>query len=225
MSSAKRAIPICLDFFKINIALLVIHGRFLKNWWNRESKINIDMTTFSEMGLNQDLLTSIQDLGFVNPTPIQQKAIPVFLQQSNDLIALAQTGTGKTAAFGLPILHHLRPQDNYTQALVIAPTRELCIQICNDLKNFSKNSRNLRIVPVYGGSSISGQIKDLRQGAHVIVATPGRLMDMIDRKAVKLNQVETVVLDEADEMLNMGFQEDIEAILAFTPSDKKNRIV
>lgn len=173
------------------------------------------------MGLNQDLLTSVQDLGFVNPTPIQQKTIPVFLKQTNDLIALAQTGTGKTAAFGLPILHHLRTQDNFTQALVIAPTRELCMQIANDLKNFAKHSRGVRIVPVYGGSSISGQIKDLRQGAHIIVATPGRLMDMIDRKAVRLNQVEIVVLDEADEMLNMGFQEDIEAILAFTPAEKK----
>jgi ATP-dependent RNA helicase DeaD len=178
------------------------------------------MTTFHDLGLHEDIVSAVSELGFETPTEIQQKAIPVFLARNSDLVALAQTGTGKTASFGLPILHHLDTEKKYTQALIISPTRELCIQITNDLKKYSKHMRGVRITAVYGGSSISEQIRELRQGAHIIVATPGRLMDLIDRKAVKIEQVETVVLDEADEMLNMGFQEDIESILSNTPEDK-----
>ncbi len=178
------------------------------------------MTTFSDLGLHENIISAITELGFETPTEIQQKAIPIFIERKSDLVALAQTGTGKTAAFGLPILHHLDTEKKFTQALIISPTRELCIQITNDLKKYSKNMRGVRITAVYGGSSISEQIRELRQGSQIIVATPGRLIDLIDRKAVKIEQVETVVLDEADEMLNMGFQEDIESILSNTPEDK-----
>jgi len=176
--------------------------------------------TFEQLGLDESLVKAVSELGFTTPTEIQQKAIPVFLKREKDLIALAQTGTGKTAAFGLPILHNLDIFNKATQALIISPTRELCMQITNDLKNYSKHQRGLRVTAVYGGSSIMAQIKEIRQGAHIIVATPGRLIDLLDRKAVKLDQVQTVVLDEADEMLNMGFQEDMETILAQTPEDK-----
>jgi ATP-dependent RNA helicase DeaD len=178
------------------------------------------MTTFQSLGLQQPILDAILEMGYNTPTEIQQKAIPVFLDRKTDLIALAQTGTGKTAAFGLPILSNLDTFNKSTQALIISPTRELCMQITNDLKNYGKNLPGLKIVAVYGGSSIMQQIKDLRAGAHIIVATPGRLIDLLDRKAVKLENIETVVLDEADEMLNMGFQEDMETILAQTPEDK-----
>jgi len=178
------------------------------------------MTTFSDLGLQEEIVSAITELGFVNPTEIQEKAIPVFLGRESDLVALAQTGTGKTAAFGLPILNNLDLNNKNTQALIISPTRELCMQITNDLKNYGKKLSGIRIVAVYGGSSISEQIRSIRTGAHIIVATPGRLIDLIDRKAVKLENVETVVLDEADEMLNMGFQEDIESILSHTPEEK-----
>lgn len=178
------------------------------------------MSLFNELGLSQPILKAIEELGFQTPTEIQSKAIPVFLQRETDLVALAQTGTGKTASFGLPILHNININQKFTQALCVAPTRELCLQIANDLKNYSKYMPGVRIVSVYGGSSIMAQIKELRQGAHIIVATPGRLIDLLDRRAVKLDQVNTVVLDEADEMLNMGFQEDMETILAQTPEDK-----
>lgn len=178
------------------------------------------MTTFRELGLQEEILSAIEQMGFETPTEIQQKAIPVFLERKSDLVALAQTGTGKTAAFGLPILHHLDLNVKHTQALIISPTRELCMQITNDLKNYSKQMRGVKVVAVYGGSSISGQIKDIRNGAHIIVATPGRLIDLLDRKAIKIDQIQTVVLDEADEMLNMGFQEDIENILSQTPEEK-----
>jgi ATP-dependent RNA helicase DeaD len=183
-------------------------------------KIKTTHMTFHELGLSEPILNAITELGFENPTEIQQKAIPIFLERKTDLVALAQTGTGKTASFGLPILNNLDLNDKSTQALIISPTRELCMQITNDLKNYSKHLRGVRITAVYGGSSIMAQVKDIRQGAHIIVATPGRLIDLIDRKAVKLDQVQTVVLDEADEMLNMGFQEDMETILAQTPEDK-----
>lgn len=178
------------------------------------------MTTFSTLGLNDQLLKAIQELGFETPTEIQEKAIPIFLERKTDLVALAQTGTGKTASFGLPILHHIRVEERFTQALIISPTRELCLQITNDLKNYSKHLPGIKVVAVYGGSSINEQVKQLRQGAQIVVATPGRLIDLIDRKAVKLDSIETVVLDEADEMLNMGFQDDMETILACTPDSK-----
>ncbi|MBK8243077.1 MAG: DEAD/DEAH box helicase [Saprospiraceae bacterium] len=178
------------------------------------------MKPFESLGLNLSLCSALEEMGFEQPTDIQEKAIPFFLGQTGDLIALAQTGTGKTAAFGLPILQNINVDDHFTQALIISPTRELCLQIANDLKKFSKNLRNVSVVAVYGGSSITMQIKDIKRSAQIIVATPGRLIDLMDRKVIKLQNVRTVVLDEADEMLNMGFREDMETILADTPKEK-----
>ena len=178
------------------------------------------MQSFSDLGLSQPILEAIETMGFITPTPIQEKVIPSLLVNARDLIALAQTGTGKTAAFGLPILQNIDPNNHFTQALIISPTRELCMQIANDLAKFSKNLRSISVVAVYGGSSILKQIKDIKRSAQIIVATPGRLMDLMERKVIKLNNINTVVLDEADEMLNMGFREDMEAILAQTPEDK-----
>lgn len=175
------------------------------------------MTTFEALGLDPLLLQAISQLGFQQPTPIQEKAIPVLLQGTRDFIGLAQTGTGKTAAFGLPLLQLIRKEDRFPQALVICPTRELCLQITNDLSNFKKGMGQLGVTAVYGGTSIGMQIRDLRKGVHILVATPGRLIDLIERKAVDLSHIEYVVLDEADEMLNMGFQDDIEFILQNTP--------
>jgi ATP-dependent RNA helicase DeaD len=178
------------------------------------------MTTFEALGLSQDLLNNLTEMGFVLPTPIQQQTIPFLLKEKRDLLAMAQTGTGKTAAFGLPLIELCDHTKKDTQALVIAPTRELCVQIMNDLKAYSKNVKPLNIVAVYGGASISDQIKALKRGANIIVATPGRLMDLMDRKALSITTIEYAVLDEADEMLNMGFQEDIQKILADTPETK-----
>jgi ATP-dependent RNA helicase DeaD len=175
---------------------------------------------FKEMGLSEELLTAIADIGFVEPTPIQLQAIPHLLTDPSDLIGLASTGTGKTAAFGLPLLNYVDTESKSTQGLIICPTRELCIQISKDLNNYSKNIRGLNVVPVYGGTDISKQIKQIERTAHIIVATPGRLVDLIKRKRVKLSEVDTVILDEADEMLNMGFKEDIDFILGKTPEDK-----
>ncbi len=160
-------------------------------------------------------------MGFENPTPIQEKSIPVFLETQRDILGLAQTGTGKTAAFGLPLLQLLDFNQKQTQALIICPTRELCMQISRDLTNYSKNINGVRIVSVYGGASINQQVDDLRRGAHIIVATPGRLIDLMSRRAVNIKTISYVVLDEADEMLNMGFREDIESILSFTPETKR----
>lgn len=178
------------------------------------------MNPFLSLGVHPDICKAIDELGFENPTDVQAKAIPLFLSQASDLIALAQTGTGKTAAFGLPILQNIQSSNNNTQALIISPTRELCLQITSDLKKFSKYLPPISIVAVYGGSSITNQIRDIRKSAQIIVATPGRLIDLIERKVVKLQWVQTVVLDEADEMLNMGFREDMERILAETPDEK-----
>ncbi len=175
------------------------------------------MMTFEALGLQEKLLKSIEELGYKTPTPIQEKAIPVLLSGTKDLIGLAQTGTGKTAAFGLPLLQLIDPQQKYPQALIICPTRELCMQIVNEVELFKKHMSGIHVVAVYGGTSISMQIRDIRRGVHVIVATPGRLIDLIERKAINLEQIKYVVLDEADEMLNMGFQEDIEFILQNTP--------
>jgi ATP-dependent RNA helicase DeaD len=175
------------------------------------------MSTFEELGLQENLLKSVGELGFTQPTPIQEKAIPVLLSGTKDLIGLAQTGTGKTAAFGLPLLQLIEPKEKYPQALIICPTRELCMQIVNEIELFKKHMSGIHVVAVYGGSSISMQIRDIRRGVHIIVATPGRLIDLIERKAINLEQIKYVVLDEADEMLNMGFQEDIEFILQNTP--------
>jgi ATP-dependent RNA helicase DeaD len=175
------------------------------------------VNTFESLGLNGELLTAVQTLGFTEPTPIQQKAIPVLLQGTRDFIGLAQTGTGKTAAFGLPLLQLIRRQDRYPQALIICPTRELCLQITGDLDKFKGKNSAISVTAVYGGASIVMQIKDLKRGTHIVVATPGRLIDLIERKAIRLEEIQYVVLDEADEMLNMGFKEDIEFILKNTP--------
>jgi ATP-dependent RNA helicase DeaD len=179
------------------------------------------MKSFDALGLSKELVEAIRQLGFESPTPIQEKAIPVLLQGNTDLVGLAQTGTGKTAAFGLPLLELVNKDNRSTQALVVAPTRELSVQITNDLERFSKDFKPLNIVTVYGGASISEQIKKVRRGAQIIVATPGRLIDLLSRKVVDLTHVQYVVLDEADEMLNMGFKEDIDEILATTPESKK----
>lgn len=178
------------------------------------------MQSFESLGLSGDLLESIRKIGFEQPTPVQQQAIPVLLKGDQDVVALAQTGTGKTAAFGLPLVDLADDFDKTTQALVLAPTRELCLQITNDLEKFSRNVKNLNIVSVYGGASIVDQIRKVKKGAQVIVATPGRLMDLLSRKVVNLNDIRFVILDEADEMLNMGFKEDIDHILSHTPDTK-----
>lgn len=175
------------------------------------------MSTFSDLGIQPPFLQAIADLGFSKATPIQEKALPILLTGTKDFIGLAQTGTGKTAAFGLPLLHLADIESTLPQALVICPTRELCVQITNDL-NLFKGKARIKMVAVYGGASIIMQIKDLKKGCHIIVATPGRLIDLIERKAIDLTHIHNVVLDEADEMLNMGFREDIEFILANTPN-------
>jgi ATP-dependent RNA helicase DeaD len=179
------------------------------------------LTTFNDLGLNASVLSAISELGFENPTPIQEKSIPVFLENERDILGLAQTGTGKTAAFGLPLLQLVDFNAKQTQALIICPTRELCMQISRDLTTYSKHMQGVRIVSVYGGASINGQIEDLRRGAQIIVATPGRLIDLMSRRAVNIKTIGYVVLDEADEMLNMGFREDIEGILSVTPDEKR----
>jgi len=178
------------------------------------------MKAFNELGLSAGLVKSVEQLGFETPTPIQEKAIPMLLKGNRDFVGLAQTGTGKTAAFGLPLLELIDDDLKVTQALVLAPTRELSLQIVSDLENFSEHFKNFNIVAVYGGASISEQIRKVKRGAQIVVATPGRLLDMIDRKAVNLSEVKYVVLDEADEMLNMGFKEDLDKILSFTPDTK-----
>jgi ATP-dependent RNA helicase DeaD len=178
------------------------------------------MKSFESLGLSRGLVESVLQIGFEIPTPIQEKAIPVLLKGSQDFVGLAQTGTGKTAAFGLPLLELVDDKSRDTQALVLAPTRELGLQITSDLENFSEKFKNLNIVAVYGGSSITEQIRKVKKGAQIIVATPGRLIDLIDRKAVHLNTIRYVVLDEADEMLNMGFKEELDKILSYTPDTK-----
>jgi ATP-dependent RNA helicase DeaD len=175
------------------------------------------VTTFDELGIEEGLLHSIQVLGFTQPTAIQEKAIPVLLQGTKDFIGLAQTGTGKTAAFGLPLLQLINKSDRFPQALIICPTRELCLQIAKDLGSFKNKKENVAVTAVYGGTSITMQIRELKRGTHIVVATPGRLIDLIERKAIDLTRIHYVVLDEADEMLNMGFKDDIEFILKNTP--------
>ena len=179
------------------------------------------MITFQELGLSKPVLSAIADLGFENPTPIQQQAIPHLLTGTSDLVALAQTGTGKTAAFGLPLMELLDFNNRKTQAFVLAPTRELCIQITNDLSKFAAQTHGAHVVAVYGGASIEGQIRDIRKGAQILVGTPGRTVDLIERGVIDLSQVDFVVLDEADEMLHMGFKDDLDAILSETPEEKQ----
>ena len=172
--------------------------------------------TFEELGLKSEVLQSLENMGFVTPTPIQEKAIPHLLKEESDFVGLAQTGTGKTAAFGLPLVSKVDDKSRTPQGLIICPTRELCIQITKDLQNYSKNLK-INVVSVYGGTDIRRQITDIKRGAQIIVATPGRLVDLTKRKAVDLQDINWVVLDEADEMLNMGFKEDIDFVLSKTP--------
>lgn len=175
------------------------------------------MVTFKDFSLREELTSAVSEMGFETPTPIQEKVIPHLLSQPNDIIGLAQTGTGKTAAFGLPLLHNIDVAQKRVQALVLSPTRELCMQIQEEFKKYGKNMRGLRTTAVYGGVPIGGQIRELKAGSQVVVATPGRLIDLLERKAISLEEVQYLVLDEADEMLNMGFREDIEFILKNTP--------
>jgi ATP-dependent RNA helicase DeaD len=175
------------------------------------------MSTFEGLGLHENLLQAVTALGYTQPTPIQEKAIPVLVSGTKDLVGLAQTGTGKTAAFGLPLLHLLKVEHRFPQALVVCPTRELCMQIVSEIELFKKFMTGVQVLAVYGGTSIGMQIRDLKRGVQIVVATPGRLIDLIERKAINLEEIKYVVLDEADEMLNMGFQDDIEFILQNTP--------
>ncbi len=178
------------------------------------------MITFKELGLNSNLLRAIDDMGFINPSEVQEKAIPVLLEKDTDMVALAQTGTGKTAAFGFPMLHRIDVNSRTTQGLILSPTRELCLQITQEMKTYGQHLKGLNVTAVYGGASITDQAKSAKKGAQIIVATPGRMKDMISRRLVDISKIEYCVLDEADEMLNMGFYEDITSILSHTPDDK-----
>jgi ATP-dependent RNA helicase DeaD len=179
------------------------------------------MIKFEEMGFTPGILKAIQELGFEEPMPVQEKVIPLMLEGERDIIALAQTGTGKTAAFGLPLVLATDTENSLTQALILCPTRELCIQITGDLADYAKFTGKLKILPVYGGASIENQMRELKRGVHIIVATPGRLIDLIGRGAAKLSNVSTVILDEADEMLNMGFLDSINEILEEVPEERR----
>ena len=176
---------------------------------------------FSEIKLNKNIQKSLKELNFEEATPVQEKAIPFLLENNQDLISLAQTGTGKTAAFGLPIINKVDVKKKRPQSIILCPTRELCLQISKDLKLFASNSKDLRITPIYGGSDIRKQMRELKMGSHIVVGTPGRVLDLLKRKNLELNKIESVVLDEADEMLNMGFKEDIDSILEGTNSKKQ----
>ena len=178
------------------------------------------MKTFEELGVSEEIRRAIEEMGYAYPMPVQEEVIPYLLENGHDIVALAQTGTGKTAAFGLPLVQKTVVEDNYPQSLVLCPTRELCLQIAGDLNDYSKYVDGLKVLPVYGGSSIESQIRSLKKGVHIIVATPGRLLDLMKRKTVSLSTVTNVVMDEADEMLNMGFSEDINAILADVPQER-----
>ena len=179
------------------------------------------MLNFNESGLRNELLMAIKEMGFDTPTPVQVKTIPAFLSTDNDIIALAQTGTGKTAAFGLPLIEMTDLNSKKVQSLILCPTRELCIQITNDLQNYSKYIPGFHAVAVYGGASTEAQIRALKAGAHAVVGTPGRTLDLIRRKVLKINDIRWMILDEADEMLNMGFKEDLDTIMAETPEEKQ----
>ncbi len=178
------------------------------------------MKTFEELGLSPEIRRAIEEMGYVHPMPVQEEVIPYLLGENNDVVALAQTGTGKTAAFGLPLIQKIDVTKRVPQSLILCPTRELCLQIAGDLNDYSKYIDGLRVLPVYGGSSIDSQIRSLKKGVHVIVATPGRLLDLMERKTVSLATIVNVVMDEADEMLNMGFTDSINAILADVPQER-----
>ncbi|MGC9375500.1 MAG: DEAD/DEAH box helicase [Bacteroidales bacterium] len=179
------------------------------------------MTKFNDLGFSQEILKGINDLGFVEAMPVQKEVIPVLLETNRDIVALAQTGTGKTAAFGLPIVQQINISEKHPQALILSPTRELCVQIAKDIMAYSKYMDGLKVLPVYGGANIDAQIRGLKMGAHVIVATPGRMLDMIRRKKADISKVKTVVLDESDEMLNMGFRDDLNDILESVPTNRR----
>ena len=181
------------------------------------------MTQFNELGIEYSILLAVQELGFERPTEIQEKTIPVVLNQTTDLVALAQTGTGKTAAFGLPLLQYVNTKNKKAQSIILSPTRELCLQITSELKSYAKHNPKIKIVAVYGGASINEQAKQIKNGAQIIVATPGRTKDMIQRNLLHIDEIEVCVLDEADEMLNMGFYEDIKSILSHTPEEKSQK--
>ena len=178
------------------------------------------MKTFEELGVSAEIRQAIEEMGYENPMPVQEEVIPYLLGEGNDVVALAQTGTGKTAAFGLPLIQKTDVKQRVPQALILCPTRELCLQIAGDLNDYSKYIDGLKVLPVYGGSSIESQIRMLKTGVHIIVATPGRLIDLMERGVAKLDGIINVVMDEADEMLNMGFTDSINAILEQVPSDR-----
>lgn len=178
------------------------------------------MKTFEELGVSPEIRKAIEEMGYESPMPVQEEVIPYLLGNGNDVVALAQTGTGKTAAFGLPLIQKIDVKQRVPQALILCPTRELCLQIAGDLTDYSKYIADLKILPVYGGSSIESQIRSLKQGVHIIVATPGRLIDLMERKVAHLETIKDVVMDEADEMLNMGFTDSINAILEKVPQDR-----
>ena len=178
------------------------------------------MKTFEELGVSPEIRRAIEEMGYENPMPVQEEVIPYLLGENNDVVALAQTGTGKTAAFGLPLLQQIDVKNRVPQSLILCPTRELCLQIAGDLNDYSKYIDGLKVLPVYGGSSIDSQIRSLKRGVHIIVATPGRLLDLMERKTVSLSTVHNIVMDEADEMLNMGFTDSINAILADVPKER-----
>ena len=178
------------------------------------------MKNFEELGVSPEILKAIKEMGYENPMPVQEEVIPYLLGEGNDVVALAQTGTGKTAAFGLPIIQKIDVNKRVPQSLVLCPTRELCLQIAGDLNDYSKYIDGLKVLPVYGGSSIDSQIRSLKKGVHIIVATPGRVLDLMERKTVSLATIGNVIMDEADEMLNMGFTDSINAILADVPEER-----
>ena len=178
------------------------------------------MKTFEELGLSPEIRKAVEEMGYETPMPVQEEVIPYLLGENNDVVALAQTGTGKTAAFGLPLIQQIDVKNRVPQSLILCPTRELCLQIAGDLNDYSKYVDGLKVLPVYGGSSIDSQIKSLKRGVHIIVATPGRLLDLMERKTVSLSTIRNVVMDEADEMLNMGFTDSINAILADVPQER-----
>ncbi len=179
------------------------------------------MQTFEETGINPQIIKAVSELGFEKPTEIQKLTIPYLLEKKKDLVALAQTGTGKTAAFSLPVLNQIDLETGKTQALILSPTRELCVQISNDIKNYSKYLKNIRIATVYGGASADKQIAELNKGCQIVVGTPGRILDLKKRKKLKINNISYLILDEADEMLDMGFKDDLDAILETTPDEKQ----
>ncbi|MFK5983780.1 MAG: DEAD/DEAH box helicase, partial [Flavobacteriaceae bacterium] len=178
------------------------------------------MSKFAALGLEENLLKAIEDMGFTTPSEVQEKAIPILLDKDTDMVSLAQTGTGKTAAFGFPMLQKINIESRTTQGLILSPTRELCLQITNEIKSYGKYKKGLNVVAIYGGASISDQARDIKRGAQIIVATPGRMKDMIGRRMIDISKIEYCVLDEADEMLNMGFYEDITEILSYSPDEK-----